>query len=285
MRLKPTIAIVGAGNLGTALALGLRAAGYRITQIVSRDLGPSRRRTRAFAKRVGARATTMREPRITADIVWFGVPDRAIAAQAEALAATIADWHGRVVVHSSGALGSGELGALRRLGAKAVSAHPLMTFVPGVRTHLEGVGFALEGDAAAVRVVRAILADLGAESFRIQPRHKAAYHAWGMFASPLLIALLALTERVAQAGGVGPKAARRRMLPILRRTLENYAEHGAAPAFSGPIIRGDPETLRKHLRVLKRIEGAEAAYRALAQAALRYLPAKNRKALERALRT
>jgi len=195
----------------------------------------------------------------------------------------LSNWKGRVAVHSSGALDHRELDALRLRGAKTASAHPLMTFVPGVQPSLRGVGFAVEGDTGAVRMVRAVIKSLGAEAFPIERRHKAAYHAWGTFASPLLIALLALTERVAKASGVDPAASRRRMLPILRETLENYGKHGAARAFSGPLVRGDAETVRKHQRVVKQVKGAEDAYRALARAALRYLPVKNRKALEAAL--
>jgi len=281
---KPRIAIVGAGNLGTVLALALHAAGFRITEIISRDLPPSRRRAQSLAKKVKARATTFKNPELTADLVWFCVPDRAIYGQARELAQTHSDWKGRVTVHSSGALDHRELDALRRKGAGTASAHPLMTFVPGVQPSLKGVGFAVEGDVEAVRVVRLVVERLGAESFAIERRHKAAYHAWGTFASPMLIALLALTERVAQASGVKPAAVRRRMLPILRQTLENYGKHGAAGAFSGPLIRGDAETVRKHQRVVKRVHGAEDAYRALARAALRYLPVKNRKELEDALR-
>lgn len=277
---KPRIAIVGAGNLGSVLALALRQAGYRITEIVSRDLAASRRRARSLAKRVGARATTMRKPELTADLVWMCVPDRAIGEQARALAKVSANWKGRVAVHSSGALDHRQLDALRRKGTKTASAHPLMTFVPGVQPSLKGVGFAVEGDSEAVRAVRGVIQRMGAESFAIERRHKSAYHAWGTFASPLLVALLALTERVAHASGVEPAAVRRRMLPILRQTLENYGKHGAAGAFSGPLIRGDAETVRKHQRVVKRVKGAEDAYRALARAALRYLPVKNRRELE-----
>jgi predicted short-subunit dehydrogenase-like oxidoreductase (DUF2520 family) len=226
----------------------------------------------------------MRKPELTADVLWFCVPDRAIKKQAGEFAKLESDWNRRVVVHSSGALDHRELDALRRKGAAASSAHPLMTFVPGVQPSLNGVGFAVEGDLGAVRVVRGVIQRLGAEAFPIERGHKAAYHAWGTFASPLLVALLALTEHVAQASGVEPAAVRRRMLPILRQTLENYGKHGAAGAFSGPLIRGDAETVRKHQRVVKRVQGAEDAYRALARAALRYLPVKNRRELESALR-
>ena len=102
-----------------------------------------------------------------------------------------------------------------------------------------------------------------------------------MFASPLLTALLAATERVAGAAGVSRKAARKRMLPILTQTLANYSRLGAPRAFSGPIARGDVATVEKHLKVLEEIPNARQVYVALARTALCDLPAKNRAALKK----
>ena len=140
-----------------------------------------------------------------------------------------------------------------------------MTFVRGSRPALAEVPFALEGDAKAVRAARAIVLDLRGQPFTIRKEHKEAYHAWGMFASPLLTALLAASERVAGSAGVSRKAARERMLPILRQTLGNYERLGAAGAFSGPITRGDVATVGKHLRVLRAVPEATEIYIALAR--------------------
>jgi len=172
---------------------------------------------------------------------------------------------------------------LRWRGADIASAHPLMTFVPRVTPVLAGVGYAVEGDAAAVGVVRRIIVNMGGKVFPIRKQDKAMYHAWGTFVSPLLTALLAMSERVAEAAGVDRAQARRRMLPIVRQTVENYASQGSALGFSGPIVRGDAATVRQHLKVLRRVRGAGEVYRALAHAALRTLPARNRKQLVRAL--
>jgi predicted short-subunit dehydrogenase-like oxidoreductase (DUF2520 family) len=158
-----------------------------------------------------------------------------------------------------------------------------MTFVRGSRPSLAGVPFAIEGDAAAVRAARRIVGDLGGTAYAIKKKDKVAYHAWGAFASPMLNALLATSERVAAAAGVKRIGARRRMIPILLQTLANYASFGAPGAFSGPIVRGDVETVRRHLQVLRRLPAARKAYAALAQAALEYLPAKNKRELKRLL--
>jgi predicted short-subunit dehydrogenase-like oxidoreductase (DUF2520 family) len=293
MRRRPRITIVGAGNLGAALAMCLRQAGYVIDQIVFRDSRASRRKATALARTVGAWAVAIARAAIDSDVVWFCVPDDAIAEVARSVAQK-ADWKGRVALHSSGALASDELAALQRLGAHVASVHPMMTFVAGSlqtgssqassQRSLAGVPFAIEGDVAAVRAGRAIVKELGGKAYAIRRQDKVAYHAWGTFASPLLTALLATTEHVAAAAGLNRREAKRRMLPILQQTLANYAALDAAGAFSGPIVRGDVETIRRHLRVLRKVPAAAEVYAALAKAAVRYLPGRRTRTVRRVLK-
>ncbi len=240
------------------------------------------RRARRLAREVGASAVSFARAQIRAEVVWFCVPDSAIASAAASLTAA-ADWRGKVALHSSGALRSDELAVLRRRRAAVASVHPLMTFVRGSLPSLVGVPFAIEGTPQAVRTSRAIVRQLRGRTFTIRKQQKEAYHAWGMFASPLLTALLAAGERVAGAAGIGRKAARERMLPILRQTLANYARLGAPGSFSGPIARGDVATVGKHLQVLLEVPEVREVYVALARAALRDLPVKNRAGLEKML--
>jgi predicted short-subunit dehydrogenase-like oxidoreductase (DUF2520 family) len=280
---KPLITIVGTGNLAGSLAVSLREAGYRIDQIISRGSAASLPRTGRLAREVGAAAVAAARVQIRAEVVWFCVPDSAIAS-AVALLTGATDWQGKVALHSSGALTSDELAALRERGAAVASVHPLMTFVRGSRPSLAGVPFAIEGTPRAVRTARAIVRQLRGRAFTIRKQQKEAYHAWGMFASPLLTALLAASERVAGVAGVGRKAARERMLPILRQTLANYARLGAPGSFSGPIARGDVATVGKHLQVLLEVPEVREVYVALARGALRDLPVKNRAGLQKILK-
>lgn len=281
MAVKPHIAIVGPGRLGSALALELRRAKYRISEIVSGKSYASRRKARALARKVQATWNATGDG-LDADVIWFCVPDREIAVAARQLADRV-DWRGKTALHSSGALPSDELSQLRRRGTVVASVHPLMTFVRGSVPSLKGVPVALEGDRAALRVARRIMRDLGAEAFPISRNKKAAYHAWGAFTAPLLVALLVTGEKVARAAGLSDADARRKMMPIVRQTLANYAKLGPAGAFSGPIVRGDTQVVRQHLKELQKIPEAKAVYLALARAGLRYLPARNQDELEKLL--
>ena len=91
-----------------------------------------------------------------------------------------------------------------------------------------------------------------------------------------MIAELAQAEKIGEALGLKPEQTRRVIGPILRQTLENYLKHGPAAAFSGPVIRGDVETVKKNLAALARVKGAAEVYRALVQAAVENLPGKNK---------
>lgn len=281
-RAKPRIALVGAGNLANAMAGALLRAGYGIDQVISHEDGTSLRAAKKLAREVHTFGVTATKAQIETRVVWFCVPDSAIAAAAQSLLGATT-WKGKVAFHSSGALTSDELAVLRQQGASVASVHPLTTFVHDSRPALGEVPFAIEGDPKAVRIARAIARDLCARPYSIRKREKRLYHAWGMFVSPLFTALLAVSENIAFAAGVSRKSARERMLPILRQTLDNYARLGAPGAFSGPIARGDVATIEKHLSVLRKMPEARDIYVTLARAALRHLPAKNRAAMERIL--
>ena len=283
MAAKPEIAIVGAGNLGSALARALHAAGYRITEIICRE-GGSQQRARRLAAQVRSRAVALQQANFAAEVIWICVPDSNLAACARELARS-AEWKGKIALHPSGALASDELQALRRRGAAVAAAHPMMTFVRRSSPSLAGTPFAVEGDPTAVRVARRMVGHLGGVVFGIRPRDKVLYHVWGTFASPLLIALLASAEQVALAAGVPSRGlARKRMRPILQQTLRNYGALGPADAFSGPLVRGDVATVRRHVQALSKLPSARQVYVALARAALETLPVRNRRQLDKALR-
>lgn len=266
MARKPSVAIVGPGRLGTVLAQALAAAGYPVVEIRARTAASAR----ALARKVGARAAGIRD-KVRADIVWICVPDREIRAVAGRLAAA-GNWEGKIALHPSGALSATELQPLRKRGAAVASCHPMMSFTRGVEPDLRGVPFAIEGDVRAGRAAAAMARALGGRPLRIAAAAKPLYHAFGAFASPLLVALLAVGERVGRAAGVPAPGLRRALAPMLKQTIENYVEGGAPAAFSGPLVRGDVATVRRHLEVLRKYPDARAVYVALARSALRNLP-------------
>lgn len=278
---RPCISIVGPGNLGSALAIELTRKGHPVRYIVSRE-AESNVHLKSLARRVHADAITLGEHPLDTDIVWLTVPDDAIADVARRLAAS-QSWRGKIALHPSGARTSDELLALKKKGAHVASAHPMMTFVRGRAPQWRGVPFDIEGDKPAVEAAYEIATSLGANPYIIKKRDKTLYHAFGSFASPMVIALMSAMEQVAESVSIPPNKAKQMVWPLLSRTLENYMKRDAASAFSGPLVRGDVETVRKHLAELKRLPEAREVYVALAKAAIKRLPGKNTEALWREL--
>jgi predicted short-subunit dehydrogenase-like oxidoreductase (DUF2520 family) len=298
---KPAVAIVGAGSLASFLAPALREAGYRISEIIARagSRPESIGRARALARKVGAKGVSMESAALDASLIWFLVPDRQIRAAADAAAGRLAALRRggrapasprsfgsvglRLAFHSSGALLSDELAPLRRAGIAVASVHPLMTFVARARPSLAHVPFAVEGDVAATKVAHRMVRDLGAEGFILPSGRKVAYHAWATMTSPLLVAYLVMIEEAARRAGLSRVAARRMSLPIIFQTLANYGRGGPGNSFSGPFVRGDAETVAKHLSLLRSDRLTHSVYLALARAAVGKLPVKNRREMLRVL--
>jgi len=236
-----------------------------------------------LARKLGTRAWTTSAAPVQADLVWFCVPDSEISKAAIQFSGK--DWEGRVAFHSSGVLPSDVLEVLREKGAAVASVHPLMTFVAGSVPELRGVTFAVEGDARAIRMARKLIRDLGGNAIPLRKQDKVAYHAFSTVICPLLVSLLASSEAIASLAGISAAEARRRMLPIIQQTSANYAKLGPGGSFSGPIVRGDVETIRQHLNALAKVPVAQQVYGALARAALEYLPSRNKREIHELLRT
>jgi predicted short-subunit dehydrogenase-like oxidoreductase (DUF2520 family) len=251
---RPSISIVGAGRLGTALARRLSEAKYTVKKLTRKSVPITQ---------------------LDAQVMWFCVPDADITRVAYSFSQF--EWQRKIAFHSSGTLSSDALISLRDAGARVASVHPLMTFVKGSVPELRNVPFAVEGDAAAVRVAKGIVRNLGGQVVTIKKQDKVAYHAFATMICPLLISLLAASEKAAALAGMSAAESRTRMLPIIRQTLHNYEKLGPAKAFSGPIVRGDVATVRAHLNALSKIPAAKNAYVALARAALDLLPNRNRR--------
>jgi len=279
---KATVTLIGAGNLAYALGPALKAAGYRIDAVAARETASSRRHAATLARKLGASAITLDDAGPDSDILWICHTDDALAQTARQLARK-PGWKNKIVFHSSGALTSEVLSPLKRAGAGTASLHPMMTFVPGTSPKMRGVPFAVEGDSRAVAMAREVVRHFNAPIFKIRKAAKPLYHALGAFSSPLVVATLATAERVGRGAGINASQTRKLIGPILRQTLKNYQKGGAAAAFSGPIKRGDLDTVRRHLKELKRVPGASEVYRALAKSGLMDLPSRNREALLRLL--
>ena len=146
------------------------------------------------------------------------------------------------------------LDPFRRRGASAGSLHPLQT-VPsreaGVRS-LVGCAWALEGDRAALQLAREWVRMLRGRSFVIDPERKAAYHAAAVIACAGVVTLLETSRRLLEGCGVASGQSRKMLQAFVSETAKNFAELGARRALTGPAVRGDWPTVRRHLAALRK---------------------------------
>lgn len=260
-----TIALVGAGRVGQTLARGLRRR-YRIGAVVTRRLGTARAAVRFIG--AGKPCASVDAEAARADIVLIATPDRRVADAARELGQLGSNWRGRVVLHTSGTLSSHELVCLREKGAAAGSLHPLYPFPRPLKRFPRGVVFGIEGDRRAVKQAAALVRALGGESVRIRAAEKPLYHAAAALVAGHLMTLVDLGTRMLVRAGVGKKRARDALLPLVLATLASYARWGER-AWTGPLERGDAETVWHHLVALKRLPRQyREVYLALARAAL-----------------
>ena len=246
--MKPTFAIVGCGKVGVTLARHLAAAGYRPVAFASR--GSASAHTAAEAAGGGRVYREAWEATGDADVVFITTPDGTIQTVAQALAAHKGVKRGAVVLHCSGALASTILAPVCESGAHVGSLHPLQSFAAPVLAHnpFQGIIMAAEGDATAVALCREMALALGAELLALETENKALYHAAAVVASNYLVTLLAVATRLLEGSGIAPEAALKVLLPLVRGTLQNVAERGIPQALTGPIARGDRETVAAHCR-------------------------------------
>ncbi len=229
--------------MGQGLALALRQAGHRIG-LISRSSHPV---SPPLHLHVGPRQEAIQD----ATIVVLAVPDRAITPLATELAAEGSISPGHAVLHLSGLRDRRALEPLATTRAALGSLHPLQTVSDPATApvRLLGAYAGIEGDERALSAAEQLARSLGMVPVRIPSGGKPAYHAGAAFAANYTTALVAVAERLALASGLTPDVARRLYLPLIRGAAANL-EAGPAAALTGPVRRGDVETVLAHLAVL-----------------------------------
>lgn len=190
--------------------------------------------------------------------LFLSVPDETLAEVSMALAAQGEAPGGCVAFHLSGALGADPLAPLVAKGYSAGTLHPLQTLadpVLGAR-QLQGVYFALSGDPNAMATGRRLIHHLGGDSMSVPVSRRPLYHAAAVFASNYLAGLMNAASRLMVQAGLPEEDALGAILPLARGSLENLERMGPVQALTGPISRGDLETIRLHLRTLEPRERA-----------------------------
>jgi len=257
-RSQRALALVGPGRAGTTVAAALVARGWTALAVAGRSLAAAS--TRAAADRLGATVMDVADAGRNADLVIVATPDAVIADTGAALAPSLRP--GALVVHLSGACARDELDKVHaaRPDVEVGALHPLQSLPSpevGLR-RLPGSWCAVEGPPSVERLALS----LGLRPFRVAHGDRARYHAAATIASNHLVALLGQAARIADAAGVPPEA----LLPLIRASVDNVDTLGPADALTGPVSRGDGDTVARHLEALAPHDAT--TYRVLAREAL-----------------
>ena len=255
-KLQPigNIAIIGPGRLGQAMGRLLAFSRLPIAFVAARTMPASRRAARFIGQ--GIPLTLFDPSLLQASVFLITTSDSAIAEVGRALSriGTGRDsWRGKVVLHTCGSLPSSVLSPLKLRGAAIGSLHPYQT-VPrpqaGVR-NLQDCFWGVEGDRKAVGVAKRLINRLGGIVFSIRPEQKALYHLSAFLVCPTVVTLMAKAEQLLQQAGVPRKVSRPMLRQFVSETARNFDDLGGPRALTGPAVRGDSATIRRHLAALR----------------------------------
>ncbi|MYC28841.1 MAG: DUF2520 domain-containing protein [Chloroflexi bacterium] len=245
------LGFVGAGTLGTGLALALHQAGCPVGSVSSRRFQSAR----ALADKIPGCVPfpTAQEAAEAADLVFITTPDSVI----ETVAGDVRWRHGQYVVHCCGALGREALQAAESQGAETGAFHPFQTFAgldePALTVNrLAGVTFAVSAEGRLESFLKELADRLGGRAVSITEELRPLYHASAVLSCGYLVTLLEAAVQVWQAAGFTEEDALNALAPVARATLENVASLGPRDGVTGPLYRGDVVTVRRHLEALSR---------------------------------
>jgi predicted short-subunit dehydrogenase-like oxidoreductase (DUF2520 family) len=253
--------VVGTGRCGLHLARSMATAGVPLQGIVAHSPAG---RLRAQDLLPNVAVSMLGEPRPASEGVLVAVRDDAVGEVARML---VGDVVPRVAVHTSGALPGAALAAIGgdvHLG----SLHPLTSFphpsAPPVR--LKGVAAAIEGDRVAVAAAEALAQRLGMRAWRIDVANKPRYHAAAAVAGNLLHVLTALARDLMVDAGLPREQAEVALSSLIHASVAAALRAEGLENLTGPLARGDAETVRRHLAVLP--PELASAYRILGRIAV-----------------
>ena len=247
------IGIIGAGKVGGALCKSLREAGVNVVGLTA---GTEADTLAAAAKFQVKGFASNEELAPNCDVLFLTVPDRLVGEVAAELAQDFNNrsdersLQGKTFFHCSGSLGLEELQPLAESGADIGSLHPLQSFA-SADVSFQGIYMAVDGMPNAQEAGQAIAELLGAQIFVVPAAERKAYHAAACFASNYVVAAMAVAQELMSKWTPTPEAGLAALLALFDGTARNLHQSKLArEALTGPIARGDINTVKAHLAVL-----------------------------------
>ena len=240
------LGFIGAGTVGTALAVRLSGVGYPVVAVSSRSRTSAQRLAQVVK---GCRVFDAQGVADSAELIFITTPDDAIARVASEI-----KWHpGQGVVHCSGADSTAILQPAENSGAQVGVFHPLQTFasVKQAVENIPGSTIALEAAEPLLQTLKEMATALGGQWVELKAGDKVLYHAAAVIACNYMVTLVKLATDLWQTFNVPPQKATQALLPLLRGTIHNIETVGIPQCLTGPVARGDVGTIKKHLDALE----------------------------------
>jgi predicted short-subunit dehydrogenase-like oxidoreductase (DUF2520 family) len=266
---NPTTFVVGAGPVATALAGALRLGGVPVLGLWARK--PPTARAAGSAAGVAAFSSAPPDILLEARVVLLAVRDAAVAEVAQTLVGTGLVNKRHVLLHCAGAASAQELlGAVADKVGGIGTLHPLQAIADGrtaMRT-LKGTVFGVEGDDNGRATATTLVGALGGIVLALDSTQMASYHCAAALASNYIVSAIDAAAQVLAGAGVSPTQAAQALVPLAEGALRNIAAKGTTEGLTGPIRRGDSQTIQRHLDALANKPDVAQLYRALARRAV-----------------
>ena len=271
-RTKPlNVSLVGAGKVGTTLAVLLHRRGHKISSIISRSLPDARRC--AARVRCTTFSTLISDLAPATELLMIATPDEAIRDLSELICRSASLQFRRLrVFHTSGALTSDELQAFAGMGARTFSLHPVQTFPRGISIEqqlaaMKGISYGFEGSREMKPFGSKLARELGGKIFPVPKEEKVLYHLACVFASNYSVALLGAVDDLAAEFIAGPRLQHFRKL--IEMSVRSAVRSSPGEALTGPIARGSSKIVALHLEQVRRRKDLDLLYRAIGLYALK----------------
>ncbi len=263
MPAKAPVVVIGFGRLGAALALAMKRQGIAVVVL------PVRKSSVGLVRKAGLMVATPDDLK-RATLCFLTVLDAAIFATAKSINSLIGPQ--TAFIHCSGAL---SLEVLDKTSARVGSFHPLVA-VSQAQTTLAGHSVAIAANQPSLnKQLFALAKQLHLHPLRVPEKHRAAYHAAAVLSAGLLLPVIHAATLAFHQAGLSKKQALRALLPLSHSALQGVEEKGLRKGMTGPLVRGDVDTIVRHLQALP--EPVQRLYQTLSLHALALVPPKSAK--------
>lgn len=266
----PPLTFIGAGRMGSVLAHHFSKSNFSIAGIIERS---EKRQSllKDYFPNTAILSTPAPEIISNSGIIFISVQDDEIINVVKHLEELNIDFSEMIFVHTSGAYASDVLNPLKKKKAFIASAHPIFSFGSNLpdQASLEGVYFDLDGDASALEKLKEIFYLIGSRTIEVSAEQKLAIHIASVFYSNFFAGLAQNAQDILREGGLSNENLWQPFLPLIQSTLDNLSAQPPAVALTGPVKRGDFQTVDRHLQFIKaNIPSALPIYTEISQSIL-----------------